>query len=218
MSRAPVQPAKPSKTRQFRNFFSLPTRASPPSASQPSISTPTASTTQSPLPSLTQLTSSLGPSSAGLPATHSSNAGAALTPSWQAPTSPSSSRNLLEDALQDPKVAIIRQYILPNSSDISSAVEQALAVAEEKQQRCLEKRLTFTFAGKVVVLKEEVDKVVRWLNRVKSVGDIVVNVDPVHAGLPWAGIRLLLEVRVFSLKFKLTNVLINRLLYLKQIK
>jgi hypothetical protein len=56
----------------------------------------------------------------------------------------------------------------------------------------------FTFAGRTVTLKEEADKVVHWLNRFKSVGDVAVNADPVHAGLPWAGIRLLLEVRLGS--------------------
>ena len=45
-------------------------------------------------------------------------------------------------------------------------------------------------------MEEEADKVVGWLNRFTAVGDVVANVDPVHVGLPWAGIRLLLEVRV----------------------
>ena len=79
---------------------------------------------------------------------------------------------------------------------------QAIAAAKVKQQRCIERRWTFTFAGREVTLKDEADKVVHWLNRFKSVGDIVVNVDPMHAGLPWAGIRLLLEVRAISHKLQ----------------
>jgi len=43
-------------------------------------------------------------------------------------------------------------------------------------------------------LWDEADKVMLWLDRFKQVGDIAVNADPIHAGLPWAGIRLLLEV------------------------
>lgn len=46
-----------------------------------------------------------------------------------------------------------------------------------------------------MTLREEADKVLLWLDRLKQVGDITVNADPIHAGLPWAGIRLLLEVR-----------------------
>ena len=43
-----------------------------------------------------------------------------------------------------------------------------------------------------ITLKQEADKVVRRLNRFKDVGDVAVNADLAHAGLPWAGIRLLL--------------------------
>jgi hypothetical protein len=34
-----------------------------------------------------------------------------------------------------------------------------------------------------------------WLDRFKQIRDIVVNADPIRAGLPSVGIRLLLEVR-----------------------
>ena len=82
-----------------------------------------------------------------------------------------------------------------NASDIDLAFEQALAAAKEKQRYCIEKRWKFTFRGRTVDVKEEADKVVSLLDRFKSVGDIVANVDPMHVGLPWAGIRLLLEVK-----------------------
>jgi hypothetical protein len=81
------------------------------------------------------------------------------------------------------------------ASDIDSAIEQALAAAKERQQYCIEQRWKFTFRGRIVNVKEEADKVIGWLNRFKAIGDIVANVDPMHVGLPWAGIRLLLEVK-----------------------
>ena len=71
-----------------------------------------------------------------------------------------------------------------NASDIDLALEQALAAAKEKQRCCIEKRWTFTFTGRTVVVKEEADKVVGWLNRFTAVGDVVANVDPVLVGLP----------------------------------
>jgi hypothetical protein len=93
-----------------------------------------------------------------------------------------------------------------------------LAAAKEKQRHCLEKRWRVTFAGREFILKEEADRVIRWLNRVKEVGDVVVNVDPMHAGLPWAGIRLLLEVRVLCPEPKALrpDVSVDRLLYLRR--
>ena len=50
------------------------------------------------------------------------------------------------------------------------------------------------FKGRTIVLRHLADKVVFWLEKFKQVGDIAVNVDPLHAGLPWACIRLLLQV------------------------
>lgn len=103
----------------------------------------------------------------------------------------------MDDALKrlsESDRATLQEYILP-TSDIDSTLKQALAAAEEKQRYCIEKRWTFTFGGREVTLKGEADKVVHWLNRFAGVGDIVANVDPVHIGLPWAGIRLLLVVR-----------------------
>jgi hypothetical protein len=50
------------------------------------------------------------------------------------------------------------------------------------------------FCRREVALRETADRVVALLERFKTVGDIAVNVDPVHTGLPWAAIRLLLQV------------------------
>jgi hypothetical protein len=33
-----------------------------------------------------------------------------------------------------------------------------------------------------------------WVDKVKETGDIIVQFDPVHASLPWAGARFLLTV------------------------
>ena len=46
--------------------------------------------------------------------------------------------------------------------------------------------------GRQVYLFDQVNKVVQLLDKFKAVGDVVANVDPVHVGLPWAGIRAIL--------------------------
>lgn len=91
--------------------------------------------------------------------------------------------------------ATLEHQFLPNLQDVDVALENALTAAKEKQRCCIEKKWTCTFGGRSITLKDEAEKIVRWLDRFKAVGDIAVNADPVHAGLPWAGIRLLLEVR-----------------------
>lgn len=90
----------------------------------------------------------------------------------------------------------IRQHLVPNATDVDTVVQQALAAIRQKQAICQAKRWTFKLRGHTVVLRDEADNVVKWLDRFKQVGDVVSNFDPVHAGLPWAGIRLLLEVSV----------------------
>jgi hypothetical protein len=91
---------------------------------------------------------------------------------------------------------IIRQYSLPNATDVDAVVQQALTATREKQATCQSKRWTFIFYGRTVILREKADNIVKWLDRFKQVGDVASNVDPVHIGLPWAGIRFLLEVRI----------------------
>ncbi|OQV00791.1 WD domain-containing protein [Cladophialophora immunda] len=189
--------AKLSVRQRIRNRLSLSNRATSPSTPS-SIPTIPASTAQPALPSPIQSLSTTAPPLNGQPPATSISAGVAALSSQQT-TSPSANPNLLDDALDrlsDRDRATIRQYTVANSHDINLAVELALAATKEKQRQCLERRWKFTFAGREFVLREEADKVIRWLTKFKDVGDIAVNVDPIHAGLPWAGIRLLLEVAV----------------------
>jgi hypothetical protein len=78
--------------------------------------------------------------------------------------------------------------------DIDSALQEVFTAARAKQQFCEGKRWMFTFGGYTIRLRDEADHIVWWLDRFKQVGDVAVNVDPIHAGLLWTGIRLLLEV------------------------
>ena len=51
-----------------------------------------------------------------------------------------------------------------------------------------------SFRGDEIVLKDIGMKILRWVDNFKQIGDIVVQYDPVHAALPWAGFRILLKV------------------------
>lgn len=204
MSVNPTQPTKTSRGQRLLAHLPFRSRASSPSSS--SVSQPNqtiaSSTAQIQNSSFTQDTSSsavpAGPVSVDL-----SIASIGPLSSSQATSTPSSNLNLLHDVLKrlsDNDRATLQDFMFHNASDIDLALEQALAAAKEKQRYCIEKRWTFTFTGRTVVVKEEADKVVGWLDRFKAVGDIVANVDPMHVGLPWAGIRLLLEVKARASK------------------
>ena len=48
--------------------------------------------------------------------------------------------------------------------------------------------------GEEVVLRDVGIKILHWVDRFKQIGDIIVQYDPAHAALPWAGFRFLLQV------------------------
>jgi hypothetical protein len=99
-------------------------------------------------------------------------------------------------ALTSEEQATIRQHIAVGTGDICAAVDDAYQAAVGHKQICEDKRWRWNFRGRDVVLRDEADKVLLWLDRFKSIGDVVANVDPLHAGLPWVGIRMILEVRL----------------------
>ncbi|KAF7508890.1 hypothetical protein GJ744_008599 [Endocarpon pusillum] len=90
----------------------------------------------------------------------------------------------------------ILQPFRASCGSTSGALEHCLAATIQQRQVWEGKRWTITFGNRTITVKEEADKIVRWLDRFKAVGDVAVNADPVHAGLPWAGVRLLLEVAI----------------------
>ena len=77
--------------------------------------------------------------------------------------------------------------------EVLSDLGQLVASAKENS---IKKRWRFhrSGSGQTVILRDLFSKIVVWIDRFKEVGDIVVQYDPVHAALPWAGVRFLLEV------------------------
>ena len=126
-------------------------------------------------------------------------AASATTPS-QGPAYTTNGSSILADALEALERddgETIRTLLLPaNAISIDTAFDEVLGCARELQQCCTNKRLSWNYKGRQVYLFEQVNKVVQLLDKFKSVGDVVANVDPVHIGLPWAGIRAILEVCV----------------------
>ncbi|KAI5841657.1 hypothetical protein BZA05DRAFT_344843, partial [Tricharina praecox] len=50
------------------------------------------------------------------------------------------------------------------------------------------------FKGDEIVMRDVGMKILRWVNRFKEIGDIIVQYDPGHSALPWAGFRFLLKL------------------------
>jgi hypothetical protein len=71
------------------------------------------------------------------------------------------------------------------------------ALAERSKQECIKNRWKYTRkSGETVILRDVFNKIIRWIDIFKQAGDLAVQYDPVHAALPWAGVRFVLQVRV----------------------
>ena len=83
-------------------------------------------------------------------------------------------------------------------SDLITTVHAAV---KNKLDECIRKRWKYTrSSGQEIKLWDVLDKIMKWVNRFKSVGDIAVQYDPGHAALPWAAIRFILQTSVSSVE------------------
>ncbi|RPB22318.1 hypothetical protein L211DRAFT_333600 [Terfezia boudieri ATCC MYA-4762] len=57
-----------------------------------------------------------------------------------------------------------------------------------------EKMWKIEFRGDEIVLENVGKKILHRLDRFKEIGDIIIQFNPVHAALPWAGFRFLLKL------------------------
>lgn len=82
----------------------------------------------------------------------------------------------------------------------TACIDDAFHEVQEKQKTCLRKRWTLkTNTGRIIV-RDVLDKIAVWVNKVKEVGDIAAQYDTSHASLPWAGVRFLLQVSMNDLQ------------------
>ncbi|KFY32484.1 hypothetical protein V493_00153, partial [Pseudogymnoascus sp. VKM F-4281 (FW-2241)] len=81
--------------------------------------------------------------------------------------------------------------------DKLGVLSDLLTLTEKSRQECINKRWRYTRkSGETVIFRDLLGKIVKSLDLFKQVGDVAVQYDPVHAALPWAGIRLLLQIAV----------------------
>jgi hypothetical protein len=81
-----------------------------------------------------------------------------------------------------------------NRADKLAILNDVLKAVDEKKRICLEKRWKYKKNNKEIIIRDQLDKVVEWVNKFKEVGDSAAQYDPAHAVLPWAGVRFLLQV------------------------
>lgn len=93
----------------------------------------------------------------------------------------------------------IKHYERLLKAEVSNQADAGLeaqiqAFLELKRAQILQKQWKLQWRNKSIKIRTQVDRIVRLIMIFKDVGTMAVNADPLHAGLPWAGICFLLAV------------------------
>ena len=89
-----------------------------------------------------------------------------------------------------------RQQVDFSPDDKREALPEILAVVETEKtlMKGREWKLGKRSNGEPIVLRDVLGKIANWIDKLKEVGDNAANFDPVHAALPWAAVRFVLQV------------------------
>lgn len=112
---------------------------------------------------------------------------------------PTPSKDLWASALEDLTEIDRQQLNFYNSQDELTILSDLQVLTESAKEQCIKKRWQFSRPGRngeTIVLRDIFTKMVVWIERFKEVGDTVVQYDPGHAALPWAGVRFILQVAI----------------------
>ncbi|KAI4199301.1 MAG: hypothetical protein LQ350_004683 [Teloschistes chrysophthalmus] len=90
-----------------------------------------------------------------------------------------------------------QQAIDFSRADKPAILSDVLQAAEEMKQLCMQKRWKYKKKnGEVVIVRDLCEKLIKWVNKFKEIGDVAVQYEPTHAALPWAAVRFLLQLSV----------------------
>jgi N-terminal domain of NWD NACHT-NTPase len=103
------------------------------------------------------------------------------------------------DKLREERASLVEDYerILKGSGNIPEGMdlkEQISAVVTANRKIMINKQWKFKWRNKPKKVRDQVDRIVGVVQAVQGIGPAVTSLDPVHAGLPWAGVCLLLPV------------------------
>ncbi|KAJ9245760.1 hypothetical protein DTO169E5_479 [Paecilomyces variotii] len=94
-----------------------------------------------------------------------------------------------------PKDQRIFQISTTSTPDAKLILQDIISALERQRDRC--KRdvwTTISVGGKELVIRDLCAKIASYVKKFMEVVDVAVQYDPVHAALPWAGVRFLLQL------------------------
>ena len=99
--------------------------------------------------------------------------------------------------IRDPELAKKYERVLQDGTDMPASANLGLqmrAVVDKRLGALQATDWTLKFHGKDVKVRDQVDRIIKVVIAVQDLGNKAATLDPLHAGLPWAGVCLLLPV------------------------
>ena len=96
----------------------------------------------------------------------------------------------------EPKIYEALQELRENKSCHSQALPFEMVEIIEGQKKFMEERqwtLPFRVRGREIKIRNQLDTVLKVLQLFKDFGSVLSDLDPVHLGIPWAGVNLILQ-------------------------
>jgi hypothetical protein len=106
----------------------------------------------------------------------------------------------------------LRGFIEADTQDMASILESTRNETRRIVDTNRERAWKITVRGEDLVLRDVGMKILQWVDGFKEIGDIAAQLDPVHAALPWALFRFLLQVGSNTLHILIeqkTNALVD---------
>jgi len=88
------------------------------------------------------------------------------------------------------------EQILADVPEGSSLEQKMMVVIERELLIVTNKQWKIRIRGRQVVIRDLVDKAVGIFEKFKPIGSAATSIDPIHAGIPFAGVCTLLELIV----------------------
>lgn len=111
----------------------------------------------------------------------------------------------------------IKEFNPQGSGATELNVRSMVLDLQQKGEACKAESWKFRVGNHTANFQDAVNTALRWVDKVKGPIDIAVSADPVHAALPWAGIKFLILVP-FSVFQSATPLTFNRWLKPTEIK
>lgn len=80
-----------------------------------------------------------------------------------------------------------KEQHVPTEAQLNDLVNDKLSYMNERQWR-------ISLGNKSIEVRTQVDRILKIVTVAKDFGSSLASLDPIHAGLPWAGVCLLLRV------------------------